>query len=50
MAEDGVHTIVEVGPGEVLSGLSRRISRDLQAVSVNSAEALQQFVSRVKET
>ncbi|HEY3080428.1 MAG TPA: ACP S-malonyltransferase [Chloroflexota bacterium] len=49
MAEGGVHTIVEVGPGEVLSGLSRRISRDLQAVSVNSTDALQQFVARVKE-
>jgi [acyl-carrier-protein] S-malonyltransferase len=49
MAEEGVHTVVEVGPGEVLSGLSRRISRDLQAVSVNSAEALHLFVGRLKE-
>ena len=49
MAEQGVLTIVEVGPGEVLSGLSRRISRDLQAVSVNSADALAQFVGRIKE-
>jgi [acyl-carrier-protein] S-malonyltransferase len=49
MAEAGVHTVVEVGPGEVLSGLSRRISRDLQAISVNSNEALGQFAGRLKE-
>ena len=49
MIEDGVHTVVEIGPGEVLSGLSRRVSRDLQAVSINSLESIASFPSRLKE-
>src|SRR2546430_2105907 len=38
MVEGGVQTIVEIGPGETLSGISRRVSRDLQSFSVNSFE------------
>jgi [acyl-carrier-protein] S-malonyltransferase len=49
MIEDGVHTIVEIGPGDALSGISKRISRDLHAFSVNSAEAIAQFPARLQE-
>jgi [acyl-carrier-protein] S-malonyltransferase len=49
MVEDGVQTIVEIGPGDALSGISRRISRDLQAFSVNSVEAIGQLPSRLQE-
>jgi [acyl-carrier-protein] S-malonyltransferase len=49
MLEDGVHTIVEIGPGEALAGISRRVSRDLQTFSVNSLETIAQFPSRLQE-
>jgi [acyl-carrier-protein] S-malonyltransferase len=49
MVEDGVQTIVEIGPGDALSGISRRISRDLQAFSVNSVEAIGQLPGRLQE-
>ena len=48
MAEHGVHTIVEVGPGDALAGLSRRVSRDLHALSINSVEALTAFPGRLR--
>jgi [acyl-carrier-protein] S-malonyltransferase len=41
MVASGVDTFVEIGPGEVLSRLIRRISDDVRAVSLNDAsEAL----------
>jgi [acyl-carrier-protein] S-malonyltransferase len=35
-----VRTFVEVGPGNVLSGLVKRIDRSVKAVSVNNLEGL----------
>jgi len=40
---DGVKTFVEVGPGNVLSGLVKRIDRSVKTVSVNSVAALHQL-------
>jgi [acyl-carrier-protein] S-malonyltransferase len=40
LAKDGVKTFVEVGPGDVLSGLVKRIDRSVKAISVNSLAAL----------
>src|SRR5213076_2385536 len=40
LIKEGVRTFVEVGPGNVLSGLVKRIDRSVKAVSVNSIEAL----------
>ena len=34
MRDHGVDTLVELGAGKVLSGLARRIDRDLSAISV----------------
>jgi [acyl-carrier-protein] S-malonyltransferase len=39
----GVHTFVEVGPGDVLSGLVKRIDRTAKAISVNSIAALEKL-------
>jgi [acyl-carrier-protein] S-malonyltransferase len=36
----GVHTFVEVGPGNVLSGLVKRIDRSVKAISVNNLAGL----------
>jgi [acyl-carrier-protein] S-malonyltransferase len=40
LAKEGVKTFVEVGPGDVLSGLVKRIDRSVKAISVNSVAAL----------
>src|SRR6185437_6532464 len=40
LMKDGVKTFVEVGPGNVLSGLVRRIDRSVKAISVNNLAAL----------
>jgi [acyl-carrier-protein] S-malonyltransferase len=40
LIKDGVRTFVEVGPGNVLSGLVKRIDRSVKAVSVNNLAAL----------
>ncbi len=40
MAGDGVETVVECGPGKVLSGLNKRIDKRLASLSVNTVESL----------
>jgi len=48
MALDGVQALVEVGPGKVLNGLTKRIVGDLQAISVNdvaSFNAVEEFLA-----
>jgi [acyl-carrier-protein] S-malonyltransferase len=40
LVREGVRTFVEVGPGNVLSGLVRRIDRSVKAIPVNSLAAL----------
>jgi [acyl-carrier-protein] S-malonyltransferase len=45
LIKDGVRTFVEVGPGNVLSGLMKRIDRSVKAVSVNDLPTLE----RIKE-
>ncbi len=37
MAEQGVETIIECGPGKVLSGLNKRIQRSLNVASISDA-------------
>jgi len=45
----GVHTFVEVGPGNVLSGLVKRIDRTAKAISVNSLAALEKLPEALAE-
>jgi len=42
MAANGVTSVYEVGSGRVLTGLARRIERSLEALSIGSAEDIQQ--------
>jgi [acyl-carrier-protein] S-malonyltransferase len=42
----GVTHFVEIGPGEVLSGLMKRIDRNAQRLTVNTVERVQEFVHR----
>jgi [acyl-carrier-protein] S-malonyltransferase len=43
LLREGVQTFVEVGPGNVLSGLIKRIDRNAQTISVSTPEALEKL-------
>lgn len=38
MVDSGVNTFLEIGPGEVLSGLIRRVKRDVKTLSIKDIE------------
>lgn len=40
MSSEGVSHVVECGPGNVLSGLNKRINRDLVSLTINSLDSL----------
>jgi [acyl-carrier-protein] S-malonyltransferase len=46
LVKDGVEMFVEIGPGQVLSGLLRRCDRSLRTISVGDPEA----VRKLRET
>jgi [acyl-carrier-protein] S-malonyltransferase len=43
LVRDGTRTFVEIGPGNVLSGLVKRIDRSVKAISVNSLSAVEKI-------
>ena len=47
MAQLGVTHVVECGPGKVLSGLTKRISADLQSFAVTDKASLEQAIAAV---
>lgn len=47
LAEQGVTRFVESGPGKVLTGLDKRIAKDAEHVSVESAESLKAALALV---
>ena len=47
MAQLGVTHVVECGPGKVLSGLTKRISADLQSFAVTDNASLEQAIAAV---
>lgn len=48
MIAQGVTTFVEIGPGNVLAGLIKRISKEVQVVSVEDVASVQQFIDMPK--
>jgi [acyl-carrier-protein] S-malonyltransferase len=50
LMRQGVRTFVEVGPGNVLSGLVRRIDRSVKAISVNNLASLDELREALAET
>jgi [acyl-carrier-protein] S-malonyltransferase len=50
LVREGVKTFVEVGPGNVLSGLVKRIDRTAKAISVNSLAALEKLPDALNES
>jgi [acyl-carrier-protein] S-malonyltransferase len=47
MKKDGVDTIVEIGSGKVLSGLTRRIAREINAVSIQAPADVDAFLKTI---
>lgn len=47
IAQSGIQTFVEVGPGKVLSGLIRRIVHDAQILNVEDIKSLELTLSRM---
>jgi [acyl-carrier-protein] S-malonyltransferase len=47
MAINGVDTVIEIGPGKVLSGLARRIDRTLKVYSIEDVAGLQAVIAEV---
>jgi [acyl-carrier-protein] S-malonyltransferase len=43
LVQEGVDTFVEIGPGQVLSGLVRRCDRSLRTLSVGDPASLQKL-------
>jgi [acyl-carrier-protein] S-malonyltransferase len=41
LVDQGVATLVEAGPGKVLSGLMRQIDRDVKTMNVEDAASLE---------
>jgi [acyl-carrier-protein] S-malonyltransferase len=47
LIRDGIDTFVEVGPGKVLSGLMRQISRDVKSLNVEDTASLKSTVANL---
>jgi [acyl-carrier-protein] S-malonyltransferase len=47
LVREGVRTFVEVGPGNVLSGLVKRIDAGVKAIPVNSLAALEKLEEKL---
>jgi [acyl-carrier-protein] S-malonyltransferase len=47
LMREGAHTFVEIGPGNVLSGLIRRIDRNANTISVSTPEALDKLEEKL---
>lgn len=45
MINDGVSTFVEIGPGKVLTGLIKRISKDVKTVNIGDVQAIKNLVN-----
>ncbi|WP_413110519.1 ACP S-malonyltransferase [Thaumasiovibrio sp. DFM-14] len=41
MAQDGIETLIEMGPGKVLTGLTKRINKTLSSSAVNTIASLE---------
>lgn len=45
MVNDGVSTFIEIGPGQVLSGLIRRINKDVKTINIGDANAIKSLIN-----
>ena len=43
MVDNGVSTFIEIGPGKVLTGLTKRINKDVTTVNIGDSETIKRF-------
>jgi [acyl-carrier-protein] S-malonyltransferase len=43
MIDNGISTFMEIGPGKVLTGLIKRINRDVKLINIGDAEAVKKL-------
>ena len=48
MLEQGVDTVVEIGPGKVLSGFVKKITKEVTLCQVEDAESLEKTLAVLK--
>ena len=46
MIASGISTFIEIGPGEVLSGLIKRINSDVSTINISDSESVNKYTSR----
>lgn len=46
MAAEGVGRVIEIGPGNVLTGLTKRIAPEIELINVNNAESVDAWLAR----
>ncbi|MFC2069482.1 ACP S-malonyltransferase [Chloroflexota bacterium] len=45
MIDNSISTFIEIGPGRILSGLNKRINRNVKTINISDAKALEEFLS-----
>jgi len=45
MVNEGVSSFIEIGPGKVLSGLIKRINKDVKTLNIGDAEAIKSLIN-----
>ena len=50
MLKNGVDTFVEIGPGKVLSGFVRKISREVRVLNVEDVDSLNKTLCELKSS
>ena len=48
MLNEGISTFIECGPGEVLSGLIKRIDREAKTLKVNDLDSLEATIAQIR--
>ena len=50
LVDQKIHTVIELGPGKVLSGLMRRFDKSIKCYQVNDPDSLERTVSALKQS